>query len=437
MFNVQSFGAIPDGETDDTSAVRAAISAASSEGGGTVYFPTGTYMVNCILNGSDVGSNITLEGNGDAVIKLLPQSNSPLVQQFGIMVVEGPDKPFTNFLIDGLIFDGNKAVQSQKPMDSGLREKKYYALMRVWKNPALGVAVDHITIQNSIFQNGIAAGMEFEGVDYVTLNNVQLLNNGYIKTMPDGKLQGQADGIYITGSNEVLNDVTARDNADTDITFEGMETWGTAQITNCVISGNSEAGLALANNPFQTVSGREAAHDVTVDKCNIQMTNRNLNMYERGARGIFIYSFGGPEPRNIVIFNSVVSNSDDGIVTVGENIGIYHNKITNTKTGISLVSSNGSGYVIAGNKIANASTGIRIGAAARVTNVTLLNNTYSNVQFEYSNDAGIPAYNVPWVYLGVAAVAVAAVVLWVWAIRDILSAIRGRVRRKSGETPQP
>jgi polygalacturonase len=44
IYNVKSFGATGDGQTLDTDAVNAAISAANSHGGGTVHFPAGTYL---------------------------------------------------------------------------------------------------------------------------------------------------------------------------------------------------------------------------------------------------------------------------------------------------------------------------------------------------------------------------------------------------------
>lgn len=48
-FNVEDYGAVHDGATDDTSAIQAAIDACSTAGGGTVYFPPGTYQVSGAL----------------------------------------------------------------------------------------------------------------------------------------------------------------------------------------------------------------------------------------------------------------------------------------------------------------------------------------------------------------------------------------------------
>ncbi len=44
IFNVRAFGAAGDGQTLDTAAINAAIESAASAGGGTVWFPAGTYL---------------------------------------------------------------------------------------------------------------------------------------------------------------------------------------------------------------------------------------------------------------------------------------------------------------------------------------------------------------------------------------------------------
>src|SRR5262249_39435883 len=56
-------GAKGDGLTDDTSAIQAALTATSAAGGGTVFFPPGTYVCTGTLNvGGTVG--VILQGAG-------------------------------------------------------------------------------------------------------------------------------------------------------------------------------------------------------------------------------------------------------------------------------------------------------------------------------------------------------------------------------------
>jgi len=61
---VKDMGAVGDGVTNDTSAVQAALDRASAEGGGTVFFPPGTYLITSTLT---LAANVSMEGVGSAV----------------------------------------------------------------------------------------------------------------------------------------------------------------------------------------------------------------------------------------------------------------------------------------------------------------------------------------------------------------------------------
>jgi len=64
IYNVKDHGAIGDGSTSDTDAINAAIAAAHANGGGTVYFPTGTYKSGSIV----MEDNITLDISANATL---------------------------------------------------------------------------------------------------------------------------------------------------------------------------------------------------------------------------------------------------------------------------------------------------------------------------------------------------------------------------------
>lgn len=63
IFNVKAYGAVGDDSNDDTSAIQAAIDAASSNDGGVVYLPSGTYRITSAL---ELHSGVTLRGDGCA-----------------------------------------------------------------------------------------------------------------------------------------------------------------------------------------------------------------------------------------------------------------------------------------------------------------------------------------------------------------------------------
>lgn len=65
VFNVEDYGAVHDGVTDDTEKIQDAINACHAAKGGTVYFPAGTYLIagelknniNCVVAGQTISIN--------------------------------------------------------------------------------------------------------------------------------------------------------------------------------------------------------------------------------------------------------------------------------------------------------------------------------------------------------------------------------------------
>jgi hypothetical protein len=107
LWNVQnaaySGGAAGDGTTDDTAAVQAAITACQNAGGGTVFFPPGTYIVTGL---TITGSDVTLRGSGigASIISLKNSSNASVIAISGTGTV--------NVHVEDLSIEGNKAGQA-------------------------------------------------------------------------------------------------------------------------------------------------------------------------------------------------------------------------------------------------------------------------------------------------------------------------------------
>jgi hypothetical protein len=56
VYNVEDYGAVHNGSTDDTVAIQAAITACNSGGGGVIYFPIGIYVIGGALVGTTGGT---------------------------------------------------------------------------------------------------------------------------------------------------------------------------------------------------------------------------------------------------------------------------------------------------------------------------------------------------------------------------------------------
>lgn len=86
-FNVKSCGAVGDGVTDDTAAIKSALTAADAVRWSTVYFPTGTYQVSQMLG---IGNELRLLGAGrDAsILRAVDGFNAQFMIDYGGNAVE-------------------------------------------------------------------------------------------------------------------------------------------------------------------------------------------------------------------------------------------------------------------------------------------------------------------------------------------------------------
>ena len=112
--SVKDFGAVGDGVTDDRAAIQLAINAVQTAGGGQVYFPAGTYLIdsNPINPGTTfperdglvvTASNISFYGDGKASI--IKQSNNNVT----LVAIDGSLSPINSFSIENLALHGPTA----------------------------------------------------------------------------------------------------------------------------------------------------------------------------------------------------------------------------------------------------------------------------------------------------------------------------------------
>ena len=106
VWNVKAYGATGNGATVDTTSVQNAVNAALAAGGGSVFFPEGTYVMSNVT----FGSNLTVYGAGLGNTVLLMDPNAVSGAVVCRVAPSSSSVSTSNCLVRDLTIDGNKSV---------------------------------------------------------------------------------------------------------------------------------------------------------------------------------------------------------------------------------------------------------------------------------------------------------------------------------------
>jgi hypothetical protein len=167
FFNVRSYGATGGGIVDDTIAVNNAGAAAFAAGGGTVYFPNGTYLVSEYLGAFQTIKMMTgvswLGQSREGVVIITAANQRASVRGFSNQA----GTAISDFIIENLTYDGNKINQSIP--DNNHRDD-------VFLNNC-----QRVTVRNVELRNGTGSGIVFfqNSTDCI-VNNVYIHDNKWM-----------------------------------------------------------------------------------------------------------------------------------------------------------------------------------------------------------------------------------------------------------------
>lgn len=272
--NVKTFGAVGNGTTDDTAAIQACIDYVNSLGGGTVFFPAGTYYVGQMY----YYPGIAFLGVGPASKLLKIPSAAKFLRMFSrlttpVITTDTPAVSWTN-----LYLDGNSA--NAPPYQNYELEQQHLIFLVGGADSGPSAGRLRAFINNCVFENGTAdavsvynnVNLEISdcmmrecfrgglvvtgGYTYVKANNLHM--SGVVDT---SRMDVEVDGAGFNGSTAVtvhLSNIYSQHGFDfsgqnlevfgSNLTSDaGTTTWGGCQNLANMYFANCKFALSDAN----------------------------------------------------------------------------------------------------------------------------------------------------------------------------------------------
>lgn len=291
MTSIKAFGAVGDGVSNDTEALKAA-----ARYGKAVYFPKGTYL---LFEQIDMTNNINWIGEGEgSVIKLMPSDQSRPIEENGEtvyccdMIHHEPKSDGSGYSvsIQGMVFDTNKSGYINDVLNNGssnadhticlyLHSPSTVYLKNVKMTGCLtygcyihGSEATDISVSNCIFDDSgkddtIGVGLYLENVDGARITNCEISNNrvmGLELQNSNGAVisnilsYNNLHGVFLSNANcNVITGVLCSYNA------RGLALWAGSK-SNAIsglVTENCEFGVLFGDSTGNIISGWNSAND--------------------------------------------------------------------------------------------------------------------------------------------------------------------------------
>lgn len=383
--SVTWFGAEGDGKSDDFAAIQRAIDAVSAAGGGTVFFPAGTYIVSPSLNKwIKLRNKVNLLGEGaSSVIKVKDNAGDYFAIFYG-----STSEPLRDVRISNLKFDQNPQNNTSCNIDLERKDTSYYCQFCIISYRYDNVVVDNVQFDPTCGVNSVSLNSDTGSMAAVT--------NCYFNfVMAKGSGTYDNSAVYLNGRNHlVANNMF--------FAAPGQKARGAIEthLGQSVVANNVVDGYYTGVN-LQAGSGEG-------DRCDMTITGNTIS---NANQGIQIGPYKTFPVQNVTITGNTISLANTlhkrylttGITNAGwtndptffENITVtgntivfqeeleYRSEMPSTACGIGFThNSDLHNVLIGGNTIVNPPvTGIHIGSLQKeraVTNVQIVDNIIVN-----------------------------------------------------------
>jgi hypothetical protein len=362
--SIRDYGAVGDGSHDDTSHIVAAFSSVCSSGGGTIYIPPGTYIVNPAATSIQICSNLEVHGPG--TLKVKPEAGN----YRAIFAASPPDALVNNLTFTGIRVDQNTFSNTA----ATIHVDDVRTHQRVWQvfagtalrfenmrlyvsgvNPidVNGPAVSGVYVnRNHIVFQKRAGQPEFDNSSiYINGDNFHVTDNTFVSTAADeartaievhtgsGSITGNTIDHFSIGMNLVdlkSSSVTANHIRNAGY---GMSLWSTTGMNSVVISANT-VGITQVTRGISSAWGIATAYleGINGDFSDVQISG-NIVRFEqesssRAISGSANYGIGlqalGNISNALILGNEIVRAPVRGIA-----VGVLNGTYTTSRVSVS------------------------------------------------------------------------------------------------------
>ncbi len=377
VYNVKVYGARGDGTTDDTSAVRKAIDTAFNDGGGTLYFPSGKYLITGTLS---FRSQQVMEviGNGLTSEILWAFSGNLFEWPAGISCRE---VTFRDLKISSTTPKSptDAAISCLGGIERTLFDRLFISAQdfTVSNNPGTGIACTGVSDSTTI-RDTLLWGIKGKGVQLGHGSEIRIKGG---RIIGDGTLNNGSIGIHLTGNNGGVHVVT------TDIIglqegmcIENSSGQGSNRevfITHATLD-SCFRGLGLYDGSYVSMTGCWAA-SCTHENIHVEFGNPILvisggTIFNAGAISVANPNFGA---------HGLIVNSGSFLLT---GVAIRNNR----GKGVWVANSNTKEYTITGCRISDNGQGLNLMGS----NYVVSNNIFARNANQFSGTNSLITNNV-------------------------------------------